>query len=74
MRYTLKFSVPEGTVRPRRPDFPGLRAHEVPSARKKDHSVLANSVVPEADHDLRVALDETLAFLDHHLAPRGPSA
>jgi dienelactone hydrolase len=73
MRYTLDSASPKERFDRVVKTFPACARREVPSAKKKDHSVLANSVAPGADHDLRVALDETLAFLDRHLAPRGPS-
>ncbi len=74
MRYSVDSASPRERFDRVVQTFPACERREVPSAKKKDHSVLANSVTPGADHDLRLALDETLAFLDRHLAPRGPSA
>jgi dienelactone hydrolase len=73
MRYTLDAVSPKERFDRVVQTFPACGRREVPSAMKKDHSVLANAVDAGDGTELRLALDETLAFLDRHLAASGPS-
>ena len=54
--------------------FPACQRRQVTSEKPKDHSVLANAVEADDLSELRLALDETLAFLDRYLGPAGPTS
>jgi len=63
MRYTLDSISPKERFDRVVGIFPACERREVPSAKPKDHSVLANAVNAPDGTELRLALDETLAFL-----------
>jgi dienelactone hydrolase len=67
MRYSLDSTSPKERFERVVETFPACQRREVPSDRPKDHSVLANAVDASDGTELRLALDETLAFLATHL-------
>ncbi len=67
MRYTLDSTSPKERFERIVGTFPACQRREVPSAKPKDHSVLANAVDAPDGTELRLALDETLGFLAAHL-------
>jgi len=67
MRYALDRLSPAARYERVVATFPACERRTIPTDDPDDHSVLADAVAPDADGDLRLALDETLAFLRAHL-------
>ncbi len=67
----MRFSADSASPKPRFDrvveTFPACQRREVPSAKRGDHSVLAKALDAPDGTELRLALDETLAFLAAHL-------
>jgi len=68
MRFSRDRKSPRSRLKLIHDTFPDAECREVPSEQRKNHSVLAMAVQPDAWPDLRAALDETLDFLARHLA------
>ena len=54
-------------------EFPGAERQEIETDERRMHSVLARAVERPDDPQLRMALADTLAFLDRHLMDPSPS-
>lgn len=67
MRYALDWKSPEQRYERVLERFPSCQRRQIPTDNKDDHSVLANGVDAPEGSDLRLAFDETLAFLATHL-------
>jgi len=68
MRFSRDRISPPSRLKLIQKTFPDAECRPVETTNPKHHSVLALAVRPDAWPDLRLALDETLAFLARHLS------